>query len=1553
MPAIKCPACAYETPDEDAAIVAALLQIHLSTAHPPASSQAAQTRGPKLSRPHIDAGVDQETWNTFVRRWQTFRTGSQISDAAASTQLFQCASEALGDTILKVVPDVTSLPVDKVLQTMHNYAVIPVATGVIRAELMALVQGADEQFRTFAARVQGKAGTCGLHTSAKCDCGKTIRVDYTEETVRDVLLAGIADIDIRREALSTIGIQEKSLNDVISFVEGREMARNAAAPSATVSAVRAPVKVATQVRSKPAPCNKCGKTFQPANEKHKLCLECWRASRRRRSAAAPPPSNDKHQDIASVESAFVSQISAVELDHSIISNKNLKKGFSAHPRVGFWLSAMQADGSQSDSVHVDGVADTGAQSNVWGLEEFKKSGLPPDILKEVSMNFRGVNKSKLEIVGAFEARCFGEAPSGDIIDCHTLVYVTPNISGFYMSYDTMVDLLIINRDFPTIGAGGNPKVEVSSPPQRYIRSINRGCGAPEDGSCKCPQRSTVPDRPTSLPFEPIPENIPKMKKWLLDRYGSSTFNTCPHRALPCMAGPPVEIHIEDGVTPRTCHTPAPIPMHWQQRVHDDLIRDEALGVIEKVPYGEPVDWCHRMVVTRKHDGSPRRTVDLSPLNKHCKRETFAAESPFRLARRIPKNTWKTVTDAWNGYHSVPLKEADRHLTTFITPFGRYRYARAPQGFLSSGDGYNRRYDAILSDFPRKERCVDDCLHHDDEDKLEDHWWRTIDFLTLTGSSGIVLNPDKFQFCVRTAEFAGFRVSDENIEPLPKYLDAIRNFPTPKSTSDIRSWFGLVNQVSNYAQLRDTMAPFKPFLSPKYKFFWSGVLEKAFSDSKEAIVDAIHKGVEIFDITKPTCLRPDWSARGIGYFLLQQHCECSSGMPDCCPDGWRITLAGSRFLCGAEQRYAPIEGEALAVAWGLEQTRYFTQGCPKLLVVTDHKPLAKIFGDRTLDEIPNTRLFRLKQRTLPWSFQIAYLPGKTNHAADAASRNPSPGIDDSQVSGEDYAEEVLVTTVTREAEEVTSISWSMIAQETSKDPVLATLCAALLEGFTGQYPSISEYMRYKESMYIVDGVVLYNDRVVIPAALRKRTLETLHSAHQGVSTMQLRAQAIMFWPGMSRDIERTRAGCMDCNKNAPSQAPLPSEPAVPPSTPFEQIFADFFDFAGHHYLIAGDRLSGWPEIFSTPVGSCQAGARGLIACLRKLFDVFGVPEELSSDGGPEFTASVTADFLKRWGVKPRISSAYNPQSNGRAEVAVKSAKRLLRSNIGPTGSLDNDKLLRALLQLRNTPDADCNLSPAQIIYGRPIRDAFAFANRLEKFSNPHIHPVWREAWEAKESALKTRFLHSSESLNEHAKNLPPLVAGDRCFIQNQNGNAPKKWDRTGTVVEVLPHSQLVVKVDGSGRLTKRNRRFVRKFMAASPNIRSAAPPVTLVPSSNGGPADLPGPRGPITPDLISEGTYHVPHVPSVPSHNQEVVNCEPHTVTSPDPTKVVITTPTPATPTQPPPIPPANVPTPTPHREREPLALRRLRPHNDAGLGEAIVGRRGERGSRRRMDLGGM
>ena len=127
------------------------------------------------------------------------------------------------------------------------------------------------------------------------------------------------------------------------------------------------------------------------------------------------------------------------------------------------------------------------------------------------------------------------------------------------------------------------------------------------------------------------------------------------------------------------------------------------------------------------------------------------------------------------------------------------------------------------------------------------------------------------------------------------MDAIRDFPTPTSTTDIRSWFGLVNQVANYAQLRDIMAPFKPFLSPRCRFKWTPELERAFQASKESIIAEIRHGVEIFDPAKRTCIRTDWSRQGIGYFLSQKHCSCDSyltavqvvgGSRWPAPDSWR-------------------------------------------------------------------------------------------------------------------------------------------------------------------------------------------------------------------------------------------------------------------------------------------------------------------------------------------------------------------------------------------------------------------------------------------------------------------------------------------------------------------------------------------------------------------------------------------------------------------------------------------------------------------------------------------
>lgn len=410
----------------------------------------------------------------------------------------------------------------------------------------------------------------------------------------------------------------------------------------------------------------------------------------------------------------------------------------------------------------------------------------------------------------------------------------------------------------------------------------------------------------------------------------------------------------------------------------------------------------------------------------------------------------------------------------------------------------------------------------------------------------------------------------------------------------------------------------------------------------------------------------------------------------------------------------------------------------------------------------------------------------------------------------------MTSISRDTSTLGVITWSLLANETAKDDSLGRLLRCLEnEGCLDSHnPALGNLSTISDSVYAHDGVLLYNDRVIVPTSLRETILTHLHAAHQGISTMEQRARTIVYWPGMSKDIQDTRNRCSDCNRNAPSQASTLPLPSSPPSTPFEEIFADFFDHGGCHYLVVGDRLSGWVEVLRSTANTNLGGSAGLVRHLRTLFATFGVPEEISSDGGPEFTASNTQSFLKTWGVRHRVSSVSFPQSNGRAEVAVKAAKRLLMSNTGPTGNLNQDNFLRAILHLRNTPDRDCALSPAQVIFGRPLRDSLSFVNCLEKYSNPNIRPLWRQAWEAKEDALRTRISRTTEALQVHSRPLRPLSIGERVFLQNQIGHNPNKWDRSGIVVEALAHDQYRVKVDGSGRLTLRNRRFLRAYTPVS-------------------------------------------------------------------------------------------------------------------------------------------
>ena len=1407
MVTLQCevPNCTISKTADDLPTALQLLQLHDKQAHGTAAavSMADKQKAPKIDRPTINQSCTEEDWAAFSRRWDLFKSGTALHPSQVTPQLIACCETELESALFRDDPQVASKSADIVLTSIKRLAVIGVALSARHAATLKTCQEPGEPIHNYVSRLRGKAHVCNFTSKGSCGNDACI-ADFTDDMVKMIMINGLADEDVKKDILSTTDIDDKTLADTVSLIDSKEIAARAmmATPTVAVSSYKKSKKPPQGDQTIKIKCTDCARAMPKVTmvrgrpREFKKCRDCWDKNR-----AAKTPEQALFQVVGVIHSQpqmslFVQKRGKVAVrrpDRYTFKGPGLGWRVAdalPHPTLSLQVSTDLVAYDEFDilpppasSARQEVVADSGAQVCIMGINRLHQMGLRKRDLIPVQRRVQAANGEDLTILGA--------------------LFLT------YTGYDKGVPVK----------------------------------------TCGCLLRTTPPPRPAQLPFSPTPENTPKMRNWLVNRFASSSFNKCPHQPLPAMPGPPMEITVDPKARAYVTRRPANTPLHWKEEISSQLKRDEMLGVIERVPPNTPVTWMHPTVYTPKADGSPRRTVDLQSLNKYCVRDTHHCIPPAQQARSVPPNTVRTVLDAWNGFHSIEIREEDRHLTTFLTEEGRFRYKRAPMGFLASQDAYTHRYDNIIADVERKTKCVDDTLLWDDRDDLGKHWWRIIDYLILTGSNGVTLHPEpeKFQFSTTSVNFAGFHLSESAVRPLPKYLDAIATFPRPANIQDARSWFGLVTQVAHYGRLTDLMAPFRPLLSPKTAFDWTPELEAAFQHSRAAIVQEIRDGVEIFDLKRKTCLTPDWSKQGIGYWLRQKHCECDSVIPGCCPTGWRVTLAGSRFLRDAEQRYAPIEGEALAVAWALEDTKFFSLGCKDLVVATDHKPLVKILGDRCLGDNDNMRIFRLKQRTLKWRFQIVHIPGHLISASDATSRHPAGAqqFDDPahvlailrvDLPDSFSVDGMVLASASAGIGSLGAVTWPRVRTATQNDNDLVQLRGMIESGFPesrNQLPeNLQPYWQHRNDLYVTDGVIMKGHRILIPPVLRPQVLEILHAAHQGTARMASRAQASVFWPGASVDIDNVRRRCIDCWRMAPSQSHMPPATPMVPTAPFQAVAADYFHIQGKHYLVIVDRFSGWPHIVFQP-----SGAKDLVKVLIAYFSTFGVSAELGSDGGPEFTARETAAFLDRWGVCHRLSAAYNHESNGRAEVAVKSMKRLLTSHTDAKGRLDTEAVAAGLLQYPNTPDPDSGLSPAQIIFGKPMRDLMPVMPEAPVFTNNAVHPLWRETWAKQEDALRLRFARQAESRRHGSKAQPPLIPGDRVLVQNQAGVKPNRWDRTGTVVEVRPHDQHVVRVDGSGRLTLRNRQFLRKVVP----IFGPALPLMSQPH----PYLWPGPRPPLS------------------------------------------------------------------------------------------------------------
>ena len=293
-------------------------------------------------------------------------------------------------------------------------------------------------------------------------------------------------------------------------------------------------------------------------------------------------------------------------------------------------------------------------------------------------------------------------------------------------------------------------------------------------------------------------------------------------------------------------------------------------------------------------------------------------------------------------------------------------------------------------------------------------------------------------------------------------------------------------------------------------------------------------------------------------------------------------------------------------------------------------------------------------------------------------------------------------------------------------------------------------------------------------------------------MLARARKSWYWPGMYRDINNHIDSCGTCQEMAPSHTKEPITLTEPPDYPFQKVVADLFEIHGYDYLAYVDRLTGWAELAHFPNSTTSYH---IINTLREFFHRWGVVEEISLDGASNLQSTETKDWLEQWGVSIRKSSAYYPQSNGRAEAGAKFLKRLLADNTGPKGSIKTDNVARALLQYRNTPLRDIGKSPAELALGRELRDTLPIPAERYKI-NPH--------WEVLRERERTMSVKNEEIKLEHdqqARSLPELCVGDKVLCQNAKTG---KWDRSGVVFEIGEHKQYIIRMDVSARLSPRNR-----------------------------------------------------------------------------------------------------------------------------------------------------
>ena len=722
--------------------------------------------------------------------------------------------------------------------------------------------------------------------------------------------------------------------------------------------------------------------------------------------------------------------------------------------------------------------------------------------------------------------------------------------------------------------------------------------------------------------------------------------------------------------------PRSIPFAIKEKVNEEIVRLENLGVLTKVHHAE---WAAPIVVVPKPNGSIRLCGDFKvTVNSQLNIEQYPLPNPEDIFATLEGGVIFSKLDLSQAYLQLKLHPDSKKLVTINTPKGLFQFQRLPFGIASAPAIFQRVMDEILADLPFVKCFLDDLLVMGTSN--EEHDQRLRQVFQRLDQFNIRLRIDKCLIGVKNLDFLGYHISEKGLSTCSEKIRAVNNFPRPKDTSAVRAFLGLINYYGKFIPKLSTVSePLNKLLRKTTgKFIWTEEAERSWMDLKKLMTSTAT--LAHFNPKQTVILACDASSVGVGAVLAHQY-----------PDGSERPIAfASKTLGAAERNYSQLDKEALALVFGVKKFHKYLYG-RKFVLITDHKPLLAILGPKAgIPPLAAARLQRWALTLLAYQYELVFKKTQEHGNADALSRSPLP-------DGE-------VEVSAREAEKCYQVSCrkmplthTQIRQATRQDPLLSKVYKYVQTEWPLEVDSMfTPFKRRTVELTTEAGVLLWGQRVIVPGKLQEPILRALHEDHLGIVRTKALARNYIWWPRLDEEIEKMVAQCKHC-QTVRNQEKAPEARWELPSQIWYRLHMDFAGpVQGKMLFVVVDARSKWPEV--AVMNSTTATAS--IEVLREIFSRFGYPREIVSDNGPQFTSREFEEFTTEFGIRHFMGAPYHPKTNGLAERMVQTIKKQLTKNRHIPLSL-KAKLNRILLAYRNTPHQVTETSPAEMLLKRPI------------------------------------------------------------------------------------------------------------------------------------------------------------------------------------------------------------------------------------------------------------